>query len=439
LIAIDPETEPGDCVKLYFACMKFFADLHIHSAYSRATSKELTLENLWIWGQKKGLSVVGTGDCIHPKWLDEIEKKLVPSEEGLYALADGTAGKHAGAVPESCRGNVRFIMSVEISSIYKRDGKVRKVHNVICLPSIASARALQSKLSAVGNIHSDGRPILGLDSRDLLKMVLDIEESALFIPAHIWTPWFSVLGSKSGFDSIEECFGDLSRHIYAIETGLSSDPPMNRRLTRLDRFALVSNSDAHSPSKLGREATIFDCVCSFGGIRDALKNPAGAGLVGTVEFFPEEGKYHYDGHRACKTRLNPIETRTAGGACPVCGKPVTVGVMSRVEELADRKQAGAPRTGRLFSSCIPLAEIISQVERKGVNTARVQATYGELLDALGNEFRILLDAPLAEIARVAGAQYGDAIDRMRRGDIHIEPGYDGEFGVVEIYPKGISK
>ena len=413
--------------------MKYYADLHIHSSYSRATAKESDLEHLWLWAQRKGIMVVGTGDCIHPAWLKELQAKLKPAEEGLFALG-GRHEKLTGAlVPAACRAPVRFMLSTEISNIYTKNGAVRKVHNLVCLPSFDAARRLQARLEKIGNIHSDGRPILGLDSRDLLEIVLDIDERSLLIPAHIWTPWFSVLGSKSGFNSIGECYGDLTKYIYAVETGLSSDPLMNWRLRSLDDYALISNSAAHSPSKLGRESTIFNGEPAYGAIRSALRDRNDSGLAGTVEFFPEEGKYHLDGHRACKTRLEPSETITNKGHCPVCGKDVTVGVLSRVEELADRPQGEKPPRWRPCRSCVPLPEIIAEIEQCGVSTKLVAKKYLDLLEKLGNEFNILLETPISLIDAAAGSIYAEAIQRMRKGTVNIVPGYDGEFGVVTMF------
>ncbi|MBI3617814.1 MAG: hypothetical protein HY210_06320 [Candidatus Omnitrophica bacterium] len=383
--------------------MKFYADLHLHSHYSRATSKDLNLEHLSYWAQLKGLQVVGSGDFVHPSWLKELKEKLTPAEEGLFRLKPRYADPMAKQVPAACRGEVRFMLTVEISSIYKRLDKVRKVHNVVFVPSFKAAERLQARLEAIGNIKSDGRPILGLDSRDLLEIVLETDPLAYLIPAHIWTPWFAVLGSASGFDRVEDCFADLTRHIFAVETGLSSDPLMNWRLKQLDPFVLVSNSDAHSPAKLGREATVYDTEFSYPAIYRALSDPKDKGLIGTVEFFPEEGKYHYDGHRACKTRLHPRETRKHKGLCPVCGKPVTVGVMSRVEELADRPEGEKPPRWRPYRNLIPLPEVIAEAKGvSGTETKSVQELYHRLLAQLGNELFILQDASLKRIEAAGG-------------------------------------
>lgn len=414
--------------------MKFTADVHLHSRYSRATSKDLTLEQLHFWAQMKGIQVVGTGDFVHPRWLAEIKDKLEPAEEGFFKLKAAFARPLEKELPAACRGEVRFVLSVEISSIYKKSDRVRKVHNIVFAPDLQSAGKIQSRLDAIGNIHADGRPILGLDSRDLLQIVLEADPTAYLVPAHIWTPWFSILGSSSGFDRVEDCFGDLTKHVFALETGLSSDPFMNWRLKQLDPFVLISNSDAHSPSKLGREATVYDTEFSYPAMRRALSDPVDKGLAGTVEFFPEEGKYHYDGHRLCKARLHPKETKRHKGLCPACGKPVTVGVMARVAELADRPEGEKPPRWRPYKNLIPLAEIIA--EAKGVaspNTKIVQEAYRKLLFSLGPELFILQDAPLKDIEGAAGGLVAEGVGRMRAGQVQIAAGYDGEYGKIHLF------
>ena len=413
--------------------MKFYADLHIHSHYSRATAKNLDLENLYLWAQLKGIHVVGTGDCIHPQWLKELEEKLEPAEEGLFKLKTKYSKAIDHEVPAACRGIVRFMLTVEISNIYKRLDKVRKVHNLIWFPSFAAAKKVQAKLGAIGNIKSDGRPILGLDSRDLLEIALQADPRNLFVPAHIWTPWFSALGSMGGFDRMADCFADLTSHIYAVETGLSSDPLMNWRLKQLDPFILISNSDAHSPSKLGREANIFNTDLSYGGIANALKDHKDKGLVGTLEFFPEEGKYHYDGHRNCQVRWHPTETIKHKGLCAVCGKGVTVGVMARVEELADRPEGVKSPRARPYKSLIPLPELISVAKNIGSSSKAVQAVFQNMLATIGNEFYILCDAEIAEIKQCAGGVIAEGVSRMRQGKVEIAAGYDGEFGAIKIF------
>ena len=323
------------------------ADLHIHSRYSRATSRDCTPEYLDLWARRKGISLLGSGDFTHPQWREELAEKLIPAEEGLYILKEEFRIKD-GAAEE--RYKPRFVISGEISSIYKKNGKVRKVHNVILLPGLEEAEVLARKLETIGNIHSDGRPILGLDSRDLLEITLELCPSAVFVPAHIWTPHFSMFGAFSGFDTIEECFEDLTPYIRAFETGLSSDPPMNWRLSALDRLQMISNSDAHSPAKLGREANLLDIDMSYEGLYGAVQE--GKGLAGTIEFFPEEGKYHYDGHRKCHLCLSPKEAEQYQGKCPVCGKKLTMGVSHRIGQLADRKEGFVPERARYFDeSC----------------------------------------------------------------------------------------
>jgi len=388
---------------------------------------------LYVWAQRKGLTLIGTGDVTHPGWFQEIRDQLEPAEDGLFRLKPDLAGAADEQVPPACRGPVRFILEGEISNIYKHNGVVRKVHNVVFCPTIEAAGKLQEKLSKIGNIHSDGRPILGISSKRLLEILLDIGEDNYLIPAHIWTPWFSMLGSKSGYDSLEDCFEDLSSHIFAVETGLSSDPAMNWRLSGLDHLNLVSNSDAHSASKLGREANEFDLDLSYTRLFESLKHKEDKGFIGTIEFYPEEGKYHLDGHRKCGTRLPPGETLKLGGICPVCGKKVTVGVMNRVESLADRPDGAMPKDAKPYSKLVPLPEIIGDALCVGSASKRVQTRYAELLAGLGPEFIVLRRAPREDIARIAGPVSAEAVIRARQGKVHIAPGYDGEFGKVSIF------
>jgi uncharacterized protein (TIGR00375 family) len=408
--------------------MRFIADLHVHSRYSRATSRDMCPEGLWKWAQLKGISVIGTGDFTHPGWLKELNEKIEPAEPGLFSLRREF---RSNDVPASCKADVRYILSAEISCIYSKNGRTRKVHCVILAPDFAAAARLNLALARIGNLHSDGRPILGLDAKELLRITLDASPDALFIPAHAWTPHFSVFGAASGFDSLEECFEDLTPYIYAIETGLSSDPLMNWRLSALDRITLVSNSDAHSAAKLGREANILDTELSYPAITEAVRTRKG--FSGTIEFFPEEGKYHHDGHRDCGVSLSPKETIHYGYLCPVCGRKMTVGVMHRVEKLADREHGFRPAGAPPFTSIIPLPEIIAEGLRCGVNTKKVEALYLPLLEQLGSEFRILMDAPLDDIERAGTPLIREAIARMRAGNVHIAPGYDGEFGKVRIF------
>lgn len=403
------------------------ADLHIHSKYSRATSRDCVPEYLDLWARRKGIGLVGTGDFTHPAWREELRDKLVPAGEGLYALREDAC------LRDPCAGageRPRFVITGEISSIYKKGDRVRKVHNLILLPSLEAADDLARRLEVIGNIHSDGRPILGLDSRDLLEIGLEACPQAVFIPAHIWTPHFSVFGAFSGFDTLEECFGDLTPHIHALETGLSSDPPMNWRLSALDRCQLISNSDAHSPSKLGREANLLDIQPSYPALAAALQT--GEGLKGTIEFFPEEGKYHFDGHRGCRQCLTPAETAEAGGRCPVCGRKITIGVLHRVEELADRPEGYVKPGAAPFESLVPLPEVIAASAGGSAAGKKVNERYEALLRELGPEFHILREAPEEDIRRVAGPLVAEGIRRLRAGQVERSPGYDGEYGVIRL-------
>lgn len=408
--------------------MRFIADLHIHSKYSRATSKDMSLEGIWKWAQLKGISVIGTGDFTHPEWFRELNEKLESTGNGLFRLKSVFQKNN---IPESCRADVFFMLTAEISCIYSKNKKTRKIHSILFVPDFVAAKKINSALSRIGNLNSDGRPILGLDAKGLLKIVLTEVPDAMVVPAHAWTPHFSIFGAESGFDSFEECFEELTPYIYAIETGLSSDPPMNWRLSELDRITLLSNSDAHSPSKIGREANIFDTEISYEAITEAIKTKKG--LVGTIEFFPEEGKYHYDGHRACGVSLTPKETLKYNYLCPVCGKKVTVGVMHRVEKLANRQEGFKPKGMPLYHSIIPLQEIISEVLKVGANSKAVDKEYNNLLNTLGNEFKILMDVPLQDIEKTSSSLLMNAISRVRRGDVYIAPGYDGEYGKIRIF------
>ncbi len=405
--------------------MKAIADLHIHSRYSMATSKDGTPENQDLWARKKGISILGTGDFTHKKWREELKESLVSTGDGFYKLKDERIAPEAFHMGES---TVRFVVSGEISCIYKKNGKTRKAHHVIILPGFEAAERFASGLEKIGNIHSDGRPILGLDSRDLLEMMLDIAPEGIFIPAHIWTPHFSVLGEKSGFDSIEECFEDLTPYIHALETGLSSDPPMNWRVSALDRYQLVSNSDAHSPPKLGREANLLDTDLSYAGLYNAIQK--GEGLLGTVEFFPEEGKYHYDGHRKCGVCLSPEEAEACDGICPVCGKKLTMGVGHRIEQLADRKAGYVKERAKKFESLVPLSEVISSCMGYGTASKKVQSCYEEMLKKLGAEFEILRQVPVEDIAVSFGEDIAGAIGKIRAGEVKKTAGYDGEYGKI---------
>jgi DNA helicase II / ATP-dependent DNA helicase PcrA len=427
--------------------MPFYADLHVHSKYSRATSRNADLENMALWARRKGITVVGTGDFTHPAWFDELRAKLVPAEPGLFRLKPEIEREVARRLPPSCRGPLRFLLEVEISTIYKKavgeDDRTRKVHHLLYAANFATAAEIRARLGKIGNLNSDGRPILGLDSRDLLEITLESGPDAYLVPAHIWTPWFAAMGSKSGFDSIEACYGDLAGHIFAVETGLSSDPPMNWRVSSLDRFTLVSNSDAHSPPMLGREACRFDTELDYFAIRRALET--GEGYGGTVEFFPEEGKYHMDGHRACGVRLDPQATRQRNGRCPECGKALTVGVMHRIETLADRPE-GAERPGEDrsqvaraagdFRSLVPLPEMVSEIRGVGPKSKTVQGAVAQLSARLGPEIDILERLPLEDLRRGAEPLLAEAVGRLRAGEVHREAGYDGEYGVIRLFAPG---
>jgi DNA helicase-2/ATP-dependent DNA helicase PcrA len=415
--------------------MAFIADLHVHSKYSRATSRDLDLEHLFSWAARKGVRVVGTGDCVHPVWLAEIKDKLVAEGNGLFRLRPEIEAALLETLPPACRRPVSFMLSTEISTIYKKGEKTRKIHHLIYAADLDAVDRLAASLARIGNIASDGRPILGLDSRDLLEIALASGPDSYLVPAHIWTPWFAAMGSQSGFDSIEECYRDLAGQIFAVETGLSSDPAMNWRISSLDRFRLVSNSDAHSPGKLGREATRFSCEPGYLAIRRALET--GEGYFGTVEFFPEEGKYHMDGHRACGVRLDPKETQELGGRCPVCGKPVTVGVAHRIETLADRSEAEAlaPPTAGAVSSLVPLPEILSEIVGSGVASKAVAHSYDRAVAALGPELGLLDETPVEDVAKVHPL-LGEAVTRLRSGAVIRQAGFDGEYGVIRLFEEG---
>lgn len=409
-------------------------DLHIHSHYSRATSKDMNISALYRWGKIKGINVIGTGDFTHPAWYAELQEKLEPTEGGLYKLKDEFAKQEDKLIPTSCRSNlIRFIPTVEISNIYSRDEKVRKLHNVIIVPDLTTAAKINLQLDKIGNLEHDGRPILGLDSYDLLKITLDSHPDSLLIPAHIWTPWFAMFGSKSGFDTLEQAFGDLAGEIKAVETGLSSDPFMNWRLSQLDGLTLVSNSDAHSPRNLGREANMIDADLNYQDIINAIKTNDKR-MVGTIEFYPQEGKYHYDGHRDCDVQLSPQESIKLKGICPKCGKPLTLGVDYRVNSLADRDAAFQPKKHKKVEYIIPLTEMIKEIEKvKTVTSKTVTEKYDRLIAEFGNEFDLLRNVLTDDVNRAGFHKYAVAIEKMRSGNIYINPGYDGVFGVVQIF------
>ena len=404
------------------------ADLHIHSRFSRATSRDCDAPHLDLWARRKGISLVGTGDFTHPGWRQELAEMLVPEGNGFYRLKEDLS---LPAQTLSAR-SPRFIVSGEISTIYKRGGQTRKVHHVILLPSLEAAADLSHRLEAIGNLHSDGRPILGLDSRDLLEITLDSCPEAIYIPAHIWTPHFSLFGAFSDFSTLEECYADMTPYIHAMETGLSSDPLMNRRLSMLDGFTLVSNSDAHSPARLGREANLLSCAPSYEAVRRAIET--GEGFDGTIEFYPEEGKYHLDGHRSCRCCLEPAQTAALNGRCPVCGRKLTVGVLHRVEALADRSE---PVTlPKPFESLMPLPEVLADCLGVSPASKKTEAAYMEMLHKLGPEFDILRTVPLEAIGQTAGPVAAEAIRRLRSGEVIRKAGYDGEYGVIKLFEPG---
>ena len=406
----------------------YIADLHIHSRYSRATSKDCTPEHLDLWARRKGIQLVGSGDFTHPAWREELKEKLEQDENGLYVLKEEYR-IHEDFVPD--HQIPRFVITGEISSIYKQGGRVRKVHSLILLPDLEKAEIISRKLEEIGNIHSDGRPILGISCHDLLEMILELCPEAVYVPAHIWTPHFSLFGAFSGFDTVEECFGDLAPHIHAVETGLSSDPPMNWRVSALDRFQLISNSDAHSPAKLGREANLLDTELSYQGLKTAIET--GQGLAGTIEFFPEEGKYHLDGHRKCGLCLTPKETERSGGICPVCGRKITIGVSHRIEQLSDRPEHYQKPDAKRFESLIPLPEIIGAALGHSSASKGVQRQYQALTAKLGAEFEILRNVPVEDIRLVSGRLIAEGVERLRAGKVEWSPGFDGEYGKVRIF------
>lgn len=400
--------------------MKFVADFHIHSKYSRATSRDMDLEHIDKWARIKGISVVGTGDFTHPEWLNALKEILEPAEPGLFKIKRQENG-------------TRFVLTSEISCIYSKNNRVRKVHIIIFAPSFEAVEKINAQLGWIGNLKSDGRPILGLDAKELVKIVLQSSKDCLVVPAHLMTPWFSVFGSKSGFDSIEECFEELSEYIYAGETGLSADPDMLWRMPDGRRITLLSNSDAHSPAKLGREANVFNAELDYQSIIEAIKTKDPRKFLYTVEFFPEEGKYHFDGHRNCQVRLSPKETKKYGGICPVCGKPLTVGVLNRVEELSDKEEGFVPEKAIPFKSMVPLEEIIADAMSRGTGTKDVVKEYNNLIARVGSEFDVLLEAPREKLESSTLPEIAEGILKVRKGEVVREPGYDGIYGKIKVF------
>ncbi|MBD3282066.1 MAG: DNA helicase UvrD [Candidatus Portnoybacteria bacterium] len=408
--------------------MKYIADLHIHSKYSLATSKNTNIQNLTKQAKIKGVDILGTGDFTHPLWLKELKRSLEPAEPGLFK-------------PKKLE--TRYILSAEISSIYSKNDKTRKIHNIILAPSFKIVEKINRELKKIGNLKSDGRPILKLDAKELAKIVLNASKDCLIIPAHIWTPWYSLLGSKSGFNSIEECFEEYTKYIYAVETGLSADPEMCWKCSFLDKTALISNSDSHSPKKIGREATLFEGnKISYNLIRGAIKNASPNALKKknkkldleikkTIEFFPQEGKYHWDGHRKCDISLNPEQSLKYNNICPRCGKPLTIGVMNRVLQLADRKTK--PKHTTPFQKLIPLEDIIIDSLNVKSRTKKAEEQYNNLINNIGNEISILTEAKIEDIKKASTDKIGEGIERARKQNIFLQPGYDGEFGKIDIF------
>jgi len=400
--------------------MRFIADFHIHSKYSRATSPEMEVESLSKWAEIKGISLLGTGDFTHPTYLSELKEKLEPLGNGLFQL-------------RSKKNSVKFILTAELNNIFHQGGRLRKIHNIIFAPSFEVVDKINKKLANLGKLEADGRPVFTFSAKDLARLILGTSQECLIIPAHAWTPWFSIFGANSGFDSIEECFGEYSKYIYSIETGLSSDPQMNWRLSKLDRITLISNSDAHSPSKLGREANVFDCELDYNEISEVIKTKDKNRFLFTVEFFPEEGKYHFDGHRNCGILLSPAETRKNKSICPVCHKRITVGVMHRVEDLADRPDGFIPPNSIPFKNLIPLQEIIAEALGQAPDTKGVEEEYKKMIQNFGNEFRILLDLSIEELSPKTPPKIFEGIKRVREGKLDIIPGHDGVYGKIKIF------
>lgn len=414
--------------------MRIIADLQIHSKYSRACSQDLNPKNIGLWADKKGIAVIGTGDFTHPKWLAELKEALQEVRPGLYQLRDKSA-------------KVFFMLTSEVSSIYKQGDKVRRVHNMIFAPNFEAVDKIIAGLEKTGaNLNADGRPIMGVHCDDLVKIVKEASAEAEVIPAHAWTPHFGVFGSLSGFNSVEEAFGDQAKYIRAIETGLSSDPQMNWQISGLDKYSLTSNSDAHSLRKIGREANVFEVdenKLSYSEIIRILYSKDSKEFLFTIEFFPEEGKYHLDGHRDCKFSCLPTQTKKLNGICPVCGKKLLVGVLNRVDALADREWGFIPPRVVTFKNVIPLEEIIADVLDVGTQSRKVLAMYermvGQTIGKIGEsenritEFQILLDLNEDQITKISSPEIAKAIIRVREGNVHIEGGYDGVFGKVHIF------
>jgi DNA helicase-2/ATP-dependent DNA helicase PcrA len=406
--------------------MSFYADLHVHSRYARATSPNADLIELAWWARRKGITVLGTGDFTHPVWFGELKQGLVPAEPGLFRLRDELDRAVVERLPRSCRGSLRFLLTVEVSTAFRRDGRARRMHHLLYVPELETAATLSDRLGRSGNLTEDGRPTLAMDAGDLLEATLESGDGAYLVPAHVWTPWVGVLSATTGFDSIEACYGDLARHLFAVETGLSADPPMNWRVSRLDRFRSVSYSDAHAPSRLGREATEFATELDYFAIRRALET--GDGLQGTVEFFPEQGRYHLSGHRRCGVRLEPAEARRARMRCPVCGKRLTMGVLQRVEDLADRPAGVRPAGAASWRNLLALDEVVAGVTGVGPTSKTVRRTIDAMVELLGPELPILERLPLEGIDKAGFPAVAEAIGKVRRGEVVRDPGFDGQYG-----------
>lgn len=396
--------------------MEFIADFHIHSKYSRATSKDMDVAHISEWAKLKGITLMGTGDFTHHLWLEELKNNLEDLGNGLYKFQ-----------------GVHFILTAEISSIYSKNGRGYRIHNMVFSPSFKTVDKINATLSRYGNLASDGRPIMGMDAAEIARIVFDIDENCMVVPAHVWTPWFSLFGSMSGFDRVQDCFEDQTSKIFAMETGLSSDPGMNWRLSALDKITLISNSDSHSPQKIGREANVFDCDLNYQTIREVLKTKDKSKFLYTVEFFPEEGKYHYDGHRLCGISWSPTETRQNNGRCPKCGKPVTVGVMNRVAKLADREEGYRPSNAIPYKSLIPLDEIIAETKGVGKGSVAVEREYRTAIAKFGTEFEILVKAPEEDLRRSLSPKVAEGIIRMRNGKVTRKAGFDGEYGIISVF------
>jgi len=396
--------------------MEFIADFHVHSKYSRATSKDMDVPHLAKWAKIKGIKLMGTGDFTHHLWLEELKQHLEPLNNGLFTYQD-----------------VNFMLTAEVSSIYSKRGKGYRVHNIIFAPSFKVVDQINSTLSGLGNLASDGRPILGLDAKEIVRIVMDISPDCLVVPAHAWTPWFSVFGSASGFDKIEDCYEEQTKHIYCLETGLSSDPAMNWRLSALDKFSLISNSDSHSPQKIGRESNVFDCQLDYKEIIDVLKKKDPKRFLYTVEFFPEEGKYHFDGHRVCGIRFSPKESKEHKNICPKCNRLLTIGVMNRVDQLADRPAGFVPKNAIPFKSLIPLDEIIADAKGVGKASQQVENEYLGVISKFGTEFEVLSRVPEENLRKSLAPRIAEGIIRVRQGKVKLLPGYDGEYGKIEIF------